>query len=112
MALAAKPFSNHPLAPNPDMSKNLMWFRNDLRLNDNPALHHAVQAGEVLPVYILPSGLGGASRWWLHYSVQGLQKDLANMGVELILRSGNVADVLADLCEHCLLYTSPSPRDA
>lgn len=76
-----------------------MWFRNDLRLNDNPALYHAAQAGEVLPVYILPEGLGGASHWWLHYSLQSLQKDLANMGVDLILRSGNAAKVLAELCE-------------
>ena len=30
----------------------LMWFRNDLRLSDNPALHAAAASGApVVPVY-------------------------------------------------------------
>ena len=29
------------------------WFRQDLRLSDNPALTNAVEAGDVIPVYIL-----------------------------------------------------------
>lgn len=37
------------------MKKNLtiLWFRQDLRLSDNPALIAAVEKGAVLPVYIL-----------------------------------------------------------
>ena len=48
--------------------RTLHWFRNDLRLQDNPALLAACQQGEVLPVFILDtdeparSVLGGASR--------------------------------------------------
>ncbi|HAO89366.1 MAG TPA: deoxyribodipyrimidine photolyase, partial [Gammaproteobacteria bacterium] len=48
---------------------SLMWFRQDLRLNDNPALTQAAQAGPVLPIYILddcnsaPWRMGAASRW-------------------------------------------------
>ena len=54
----------------------LMWFRNDLRLSDNPALHAAAATGTpVVPVYILDDEapgdwrLGGASRWWLDGSL-------------------------------------------
>ena len=51
---------------------SLMWFRQDLRLRDNPALTAAANSGPILPVYILddtnsaPWQLGAASRWWLH----------------------------------------------
>ena len=78
---------------------SIIWFRNDLRLWDNPALYQAAKSGEVLPVYILPEGLGAASRWWLHYSLQSLRQDLSKMGIELILRSGNPAEVLTELCD-------------
>ena len=53
-------------------SVSLYWFRQDLRLADNPALTAAAKAGAVLPVYILDDHhagdhkMGGASRWWLH----------------------------------------------
>ena len=52
----------------------IMWFRNDLRLADNPALNASVKwaqqnNGIVLPVFILDrvidAQLGGATRWWL-----------------------------------------------
>ena len=51
------------------------WFRQDLRLGDNPALINATQHQQVLPIYILDdinagdNAMGGASRWWLHYSL-------------------------------------------
>ena len=61
---------------------SLYWFRQDLRLADNPALTAAAEAGAVLPVYILDDGhagdhkMGGASRWWLHNSLQALNDKL------------------------------------
>ncbi len=67
-----------------DTAPALAWFRQDLRLNDNPALSAAVQSGApVIPVYILdddnagPWKMGGASRWWLHHSLNSLQESLA-----------------------------------
>ena len=53
------------------MAKNIAvsWFRQDLRLSDNPALIKAAKHENVLPIYILDdvnSGehvMGGASRW-------------------------------------------------
>ncbi|MEX0346935.1 MAG: deoxyribodipyrimidine photo-lyase [Rhizobiaceae bacterium] len=54
----------------------IVWFRQDLRVADNPALFHASKRGPVLPVFILDEtetpGLGGASKWWLHHSLQSL----------------------------------------
>ncbi|MBO0345027.1 deoxyribodipyrimidine photo-lyase [Roseibium sp. CAU 1637] len=65
----------------------IVWFRQDLRVSDNPALQEAAGRGKVLPVYVLEdptkSGdthpLGGASRWWLHHSLAALQKDLGRL---------------------------------
>lgn len=75
----------------------IVWFRQDLRLADNPALTSAVASGEpVVPVYVLEPGmlLGGASRWWLHGSLEALARDLARLGAPLILRRGAASDVI------------------
>ncbi|MGB3807261.1 MAG: deoxyribodipyrimidine photo-lyase, partial [Erythrobacter sp.] len=56
----------------------IVWLRRDLRMADNPALYHAAQAGPVVAVYVLDDEapgrhkLGGASRWWLHHSLESL----------------------------------------
>jgi deoxyribodipyrimidine photo-lyase len=75
--------------------KTLVWFRNDLRLHDNPALAHA--GAEIVPLYIIddndPRPLGGASRWWLHHSLSSLEKGLGG----LVLRRGNVKEELDDI---------------
>ncbi|MGO4410540.1 MULTISPECIES: cryptochrome/photolyase family protein [unclassified Brevundimonas] len=73
----------------------ILWFRRDLRLTDNPALHHALATGRpVLPVYVLDERLegrpiGGASRWWLDRSLRALDADLRTRGGRLILRRGD-----------------------
>jgi len=65
-----------------DAPVSLMWFRRDLRLGDNPALRAAASAGSVLPIYILDDvnagdwAMGAASRAWLHYSLQSLDRSL------------------------------------
>ena len=79
----------------------LVWFRQDLRLTDNPALSAAVTAGPVIPVYVLDETLswspGAASRWWLHGSLESLSRSLAASGSPLILRRGSAAAVLDEL---------------
>jgi deoxyribodipyrimidine photo-lyase len=83
----------------------LLWFRRDLRLNDNPALTAALESGRsVIPVYVLDEQLegraiGGAARWWLHGSLQTLADDLEGRGSRLVLRRGDAAEVLARLIE-------------
>ena len=65
-------------------STTVIWFRQDLRLNDNPALAAALKSDEIIPVYILDDtnpaawSMGGASRWWLHQSLTALNADLDN----------------------------------
>lgn len=79
----------------------IMWFRQDLRLRDNPALCAAAAGGRVLPVYVLDDGnagewkMGGASRWWLHHSLSRLNESL-NGGL-WVLR-GEAERELAGLC--------------
>ncbi|RUR19209.1 deoxyribodipyrimidine photo-lyase [Legionella sp. km535] len=87
------------------MSTALVWFRQDLRLNDNPAFFEAItQHNQVIPIYILDeknSILGEAQAWWLHHSLQALSNSLTTQfGLKLILRKGNPLDILSDLQGH------------
>jgi deoxyribodipyrimidine photo-lyase len=84
----------------------LVWFRRDLRLEDNPALSAAQATGApLIPVYIHDDAAegdwpdGGASRWWLHHSLAHLAATLEERGSRLILRQGDTANVLAQLIE-------------
>ena len=82
---------------------SVVWFRQDLRLADNPALIAAAAAGAVLPVFVLDDAaagewaMGGAHRWWLHGSLQSLAEGLAKAGAELVLRRGPAAQIIPEL---------------
>lgn len=84
--------------------KTIVWFRRDLRLSDNPALYHAASAGKVIPVFIHDPGAdgpyppGGASRWWLHHSLASLQRDICARNNNLIIRHGDTAETIIELC--------------
>ncbi len=75
----------------------VFWFRNDLRLHDNPGLEAAVKTGKtVVPVYILDDltpknwKQGGATRWWLHHSLIALDAALQKNGFgPLVLLQGD-----------------------
>lgn len=80
------------------MAKIIVWFRQDLRLGDNPALFNAAQKGEVIPLFILDSGdreLGAASKWWLHHSLTALSESLG----DLVLRKGDPISILQSLLQ-------------
>ncbi|MDE8348050.1 MAG: deoxyribodipyrimidine photo-lyase [Acidocella sp.] len=86
------------------MNVNIVWFKNDLRLADNPALHAALQSAErILPVFVLDDHMpaietpGGASRWWLHHSLSALAADLRVIGAELVLRRGEASHIIPAL---------------
>jgi deoxyribodipyrimidine photo-lyase len=78
----------------------LMWFRDDLRLADNAALTAAAASGRpVVALYVLDDGsdrrpLGGASRWWLHQSLDALSRNLAERDVPLVLMRGTAEDAV------------------
>ena len=81
----------------------LLWFRQDLRLHDHPALLAAMDEGAVVPVYILDDDaprewrIGGAQRWWLHHSLERLGGSLAEKGSRLVLRRGDALSELRSL---------------
>ena len=85
-------------------SPSIVWLRDDLRIDDNPALRAGADRGEPLVVlYLLDEHsegmrpLGGASRWWLHGSLRELGQRLRDAGGELVLRRGAAEQVLPDL---------------
>jgi deoxyribodipyrimidine photo-lyase len=86
------------------MSATLVWLRDDLRLDDNPALAEAAALGTSLTVvYVLDEEspgvrpLGGAVKWWLHHSLTRLGPALEAAGSRLVLRRGPAARIIQDL---------------
>lgn len=79
----------------------IVWFRQDLRIADNPALCAAVASGcSVLPVYIHDDEEAGewrpgtASRWWLQQSLDSLS---ASLDDRLLVLRGKASDLLPEL---------------
>lgn len=83
------------------MTIALVWFRHDLRLEDNPAFIEACSHHQfVIPLYIYDennSVLGGAQTWWLHHSLTSLRDSLSQQGLNLVLRKGNPLEIILDL---------------
>ena len=84
----------------------LVWLRDDLRLADNPALAAAVASGrEVVALHLLDDvspdlrPLGGASRWWLHRSLDAFLRRFEAIGGRLVLRRGAASEVVAAFAE-------------
>jgi len=84
----------------------LLWYRNDLRIADHPALAAALSGGgPIIAVYVLDekaAGVwtpGGASRWWLHHSLASLGDELGKRGNRLVLRKGDTASVLTAIAK-------------
>ncbi|WP_038750686.1 cryptochrome/photolyase family protein [Burkholderia sp. ABCPW 111] len=79
----------------------VVWFRDDLRVSDHPALACAAESGRpVIGVYVFDERagarpLGGAARWWLHGSLRALDAALAELGSRLVLLRGDAADAIA-----------------
>lgn len=86
----------------PGKGAALVWFRRDLRLSDNEALHAAIASGlPVLCLYIHNDGdaagdrpPGSASRWWLSRSLRALNQRLVEIGGRLIVLRGDPCAVL------------------
>jgi deoxyribodipyrimidine photo-lyase len=92
------------MARDPVASPAIVWFRDDLRLADNPALRAAIDSGRpLICLYILDEvseglrPLGGAARWWLHGSLDALNAALARYGGALLLMRGAAAAVIEAL---------------
>ncbi len=88
------------------MDSVIIWFRNDLRITDNPALSLAIESGlPIIPIFIWSPNEsyhwspGAASRWWLHHSLNCLDKSLRQLGTSLVIRKGQPRDVLFQLVD-------------
>ena len=85
---------------------SLLWFRQDLRLADNPALAAAIaRDAPMAAVYVLDDDapgkwkIGGAARWWLHHSLRSLAKELGQLNIALVLRRGPAEIVIPKLAK-------------
>ena len=80
------------------MTKSIIWFRNDLRLADNPALDYAKSNNhEILFIYILDPNcpIGSASKWFLHHALLSLDADIkAKYNTQLLIESGDSFEML------------------
>lgn len=85
------------------MSTAIVWFRRDLRMNDNPALARASEADRIVPVFCFQRGLwngrhASANRnSYLLASLRELGENLRAAGSNLYIREGNPTDVLVEL---------------
>lgn len=83
---------------------SIVWFRDDLRVADNPALSAAIaRGGPVVALFVFDEEspgirpLGAAARWWLHHSLTALADSLRELRVPLVLRHGGSERIVADL---------------
>ena len=82
--------------------KTLVWFRQDLRLYDNPALFHAAISGDIIPFYhydkdINPKEqIGSAGKLWLYHSLCDLDNSLNG---NLFISSGNLYESIINICK-------------
>lgn len=101
--------------------KIILWYRNDLRIQDHEALFKASEkTSEVIPVYIFDPRLftehhlgflktGELRHQFLIESVQNLRKNLQEIGSNLIVRTGFPEDILPQLAQEIQadeIYTS------
>ncbi len=84
---------------------NIFWFRRDLRINDNTALHYALQEGKaVLPIFIFDKNIldkledkDDARVNFLHNRVKELSRQLQKYGSSLQVFYGNPREVIEQL---------------
>jgi deoxyribodipyrimidine photo-lyase len=87
----------------PASSPVIVWFRDDLRLSDHPALSEAAaRQGPLICLYVFDEKtslrpLGSASRWWLAQSLRALDHDIGAKGGSLVLRKGAAARIIPEI---------------
>ncbi len=86
-------------------SPTLVWLRQDLRLDDQPAIAAAAAAGPFAALYVLDDeapgdwAIGGAQRWWLHHSLVAFRESLERRGGRLLLRRGSAKKIVAKVAD-------------
>lgn len=101
------------MTQHPATSGVIYWFRNDLRLHDNPALQQAAALAKqrhtwLLPVYVHDPALQMSTPWgfvrtsahrlaWAAMAVQDVSEQLAALGSQLLQITGEPSEVLPEL---------------
>ncbi len=78
----------------------IWWIRRDLRLTDNVPLHAALEAGPVIPTFIIDPVFSRSSarrKDFLYEGLHALDKGLRTRGSYLIVRKGKPVDALYQL---------------
>ena len=89
-------------------SRTLHWFRNDLRLDDNPALAEALRSDEVVPVVVLDDRFWSEDRWghvktgpfrtrFVLESIADLKAAIEDAGGSLLVKQGRPEEILPSL---------------
>ena len=82
---------------------HVVWFKRDLRISDHEPLAEAAQRGTVLPLYVFEPDVWASPdmsqrhRWWVTESVKELRETLKALGQPLIVRTGEVTEVLREI---------------
>ncbi len=92
------------------MSRAICWFKNDLRVDDNPALTAAAQAGTLIAVYCADGRFAGDSEYgmpklgphrraFIAQALVALRERLGALGVQLVLACGEPDAVIPRLAQ-------------
>jgi len=82
---------------------NILWFKKDLRIDDNEALYESLKNNDILPIYIFEIDLWNqkthSRRQWqfCKESVLDLRNSLKEKGQPLIIRTGNVIEIFEEI---------------
>lgn len=90
----------------PEASVHVVWFKRDLRVHDHRPLAEAAARGSVIPLYVIEPSLVAAPDFdhlhadFINESLNELNDELTRLGAPLVIRVGEVVDVLEALrCE-------------
>jgi deoxyribodipyrimidine photo-lyase len=92
----------------------IWWIRRDLRLADNPTLESALEAGDVIPVFILDPAFSSSSprrKSFLYEGLHALDKDLRARNSYLVIRSGSPLETLRQLISETKAATIFAEQD-
>lgn len=80
------------------MAVSIALFTRDLRVHDNPVLHAAARAAQIVPLFVLDAGIGRTGYLrpnraaFLVDCLAELDTQLADLGGRLVVRRGEVVD--------------------
>ena len=85
---------------------SLFWFRNDLRIEDNPGLYNFSKHAKnkkIIILYIHDEGeqgliiKGSAQSWWLYNALEDLKNSIEKIDAKLTILVGNTSEVLSNI---------------